>query len=429
MKINRKKILIPIIAAIAVIAIGAAVLITVSLNARKGFDNTLPMDSVLSAEQALNDLDYIYRTVSENHVCFLDGSGLDKTFTDEYNRQRNYISCSGDITVKDLWRSAAEMCHVLGDAHTLVTPTSDMYAEDLSLLKDGTVVSIDGVPCAELLEGFRSFFSYEPQMDFYADHMFGQIIIRKNYLELLGINTADGADYEILTDSGTVMEHYGFVPASEIRGNDTGSAELCRYDIDREGSIGIFTLNECVLNNEYKKTLERFFDEVRENDVSAVAVDLRENGGGNSLVINEFFRYLDVEGYSVFGSTDIRSGNRLKSYKEEYEKNRRVREPFGGEVYVLTSNLTFSSAMNFAVAVSDNGIGKVIGEMPGNMPTHYGDKLTFQCPNSGLLISVSYKKFHRADSTKDGLPLTPDIEVEADSAVDALYETAAKGEI
>lgn len=429
MKINRKKILIPIIAAFAVIAIGAVVLITVSLNARKDFDNTLPMDSVLSAEQALNDLDYIYRTVSENHVCFLDGSGLDKTFTDEYNRQRNYISGGGDITVKDLWRSAAEMCHVLGDAHTLVTPTSDMYAEDLSLLKDGTVVSIDGVPCAELLEDFRSFFSYEPQMGFYADHMFGQIIIRKNYLELLGINTADGADYEILTDSGTVTEHYEFVPASEIRGNDNGGVELCGYDIDRQSSIGIFTLNECVLNNEYKKTLESFFDEVRENDISAVAVDLRENGGGNSLVINEFFRYLDVEGYSVFGSTDIRSGNRLKSYKEEYERNRGVKEPFSGEVYVLTSNLTFSSAMNFAVAVSDNGIGKVIGEMPGNMPTHYGDKLTFQCPDSGLLISVSYKKFHRADSTKDGLPLTPDIEVEADSAVDALYETAAKGEI
>lgn len=428
MKINRKKILIPIIAAFAVIAIGAAVLSAVSLNARKGFDDMLPIDSVLSAERALNDLDYIYRTVSENHVCFLDGSGLDKSFTDEYNRQRSRIAGSGDITIKELWRSAAEMCHVLGDAHTLVTPTSDMYAEDFSLLKDGTVVSVDGVPCAELLEDFRSFFSYEPQMDFYADHMFGQVIIRKNYLELLGIDTSDGADYEILTDSGTVTEHYEFVTASEIRGRDNGGAELCEYYIDKESSIGIFTLNECVLNDEYKKMLKSFFGEVRENGISAVAVDLRENGGGNSLVINEFFRYLDVEGYSVFGSTDVRSGNRLKSREEEYERNRRVKEPFGGEVYVLTSNLTFSSAMNFAVAVSDNGIGKVIGEMPGNMPTHYGDKLTFQCPDSGLLISVSYKKFHRADSAKDGLPLIPDIEVEADGAVDALYEIAAKGE-
>ena len=84
--------------------------------------------------------------------------------------------------------------------------------------------------------------------------------------------------------------------------------------------------------------------------------------------------------------------------------------------------------MNFAAAVSDNNIGTVIGETPGNMPAHYGDMLTFQCPNSGLLIKVSYKKFHRIDSAKDEMPLIPDIEVEADKAIEALYETAAKGE-
>lgn len=424
---NRKKILIPIIAAFAA-AIGAAVLIAVSLNGRKGFEDTLPVDSVLSVEQALNDLDYIYRTISEKHPCFLDGSGLDKELSDEYNRQRSILSGGTDITVKELWRSASEMCHVLGDAHTLVISASDMYAEDLSVLKGGTVVSIDGVPREELLEDFRSFFSYEPQMELYADHMFGQVIIRKNYLELLGIDTSDGAYYEILTDSGTVTEHYGFVTADEIRGNDSDTAELCGYTIDKENSIGIFTLNECVLNDEYKNTVRSFFDEVRENGISVVAVDLRENGGGNSLVINEFFKYLDVDGYSIFGGTDVRSGDKLKSYPREDEKNHRVKEPFGGEVYALTSNFTFSSAMNFAVAITDNNIGKIIGEMPGNMPSHYGDKLTFQCPDSGLLISVSYKRFHRADSSKDDLPLIPDIEVEADRAVDTLYEIAAKGE-
>lgn len=422
----KKRVLIPIIVALAVVVIGAVVIVQL-VGRQKDFTDTLPTDSVLSEEQALEDFDFIYRMIAENHPCFLDSSGLDKELEAVYERQRNALS-GGGVTVKTLWRSAAEMCHVLGDAHTIVTSNAELYAEDVSAIQSGEIVSVDGVPCGELLADFRSFFSYEPPVDFYADFMFGQVIIRKNYLELLGIDTSDGADYEIMTDSGTVTEHYGFVPSEEVRGSDTDSAELCSYTVDKENSIGIFTLNECVLNDGYKNALKGFFDEVNANGVGAVAVDLRENGGGNSLVINEFFKYLDIDEYTVFGGTDVRSGGKLKSYVGKPEKNANKSGAFGGEVYVLTSNYTFSSAMNFAVAVSDNNIGKVIGEMPGNMPAHYGDKLSFQCPNSGLIVSVSYKKFHRADSEKDGLPLVPDISVRADRAVEALYEIAAKGE-
>ena len=89
---------------------------------------------------------------------------------------------------------------------------------------------------------------------------------------------------------------------------------------------------------------------------------------------------------------------------------------------MLTSNSTFSSAMDFAVVISDNGIGTVIGEIPGNMPDAYGDKLTFQCPNSRLVLSVSYKKFYRVDSTKNGEPLIPDYQTDSDKAVEKLYE-------
>lgn len=420
--------MIPVIAAAAVVIAAAAVLIIRGVTRQKSFTETLPVNSVLTAEQALEDLDHVYRVISENHPCFLDNSGLDKQLTSVYERERKALSEMSDITVKTLWRSASEMCHILGDAHTIVVPTSDTYAEDLSIFKDGEVVSVDGVLCADLLADFRSFFSYEPQLDFYADHMFGQVILRRSFLELLGIDTSDGVDYEIMIGGETVTEHCGFVPGSEVKGDNSSSSKLCEYMIDRESSIGVFTLNECVLNDEYKTALKNFFDEVKGSGIQTVAVDLRDNGGGNSLVINEFFKYIDVDEYTIFGGTDERRGNRLKSWSAQPEKNRKTGSVFGGELYVLTSNFTFSSGMNFAVAVADNNIGKIIGEMPGNMPGHYGDKLTFQCPNSGLLVSVSYKKFHRADSSKEGEPLTPDIEVEAQYAIEKLYEIAAKGE-
>jgi len=426
-KIKRYRFLIPTAAAFIAVTAAVVVMLIRSVAAEKKFTPTLPSDTVLTEEQAFADFDFIYRTISENHPCFLDGSGLDKVFTAEYERQRVMLSDNPEITVRDLWRSASAMCHVLGDAHTIVTVASDLYAEEWSLLENGKVLSVDGVPCAELLEDFRGIFSYEPQMEFYAEYMLGQVIRRKFYLELLGIDTSDGADYEIEFDGTVVTEHYEFVPGNEVRGV-MESAELCSYTVDKENSIGIFTLNECVVNDEYKKALNEFFGKVKDNGIETVAVDLRKNGGGNSLVINEFLKYIDVDEYTIFGGTDVRIGKILKKNTGESKKNKKKDNAFDGELYALTSNYTFSSGMNFAVAIADNNIGKIIGETPGNMPAHYGDKLSFQCPNSGLIVSVSYKKFHRADSAKDGQPLVPDIAVEAENAIGALYDIAAKGE-
>lgn len=419
---KKKRVIIPIIAVFAAAVIVTAVLFICRFTRQIEFTDNLPMNSVLTAEQALEDFDYIYRKISENHPCFLDGSGLDKAIAAEYEKQRQVLESDSEITVKFLWRSASVMCHTLGDAHTIVTPIIDEYAEDWNVITGGTVLSIDGVPCGELLEDFRTIFSYEPQVDFYADHMFGQIILQKSWLELLGIDTSDGVDYELQTDSGTVTKHCGFV--SEISA-ESDSGKICEYTVDKDHSVGIFTLYACDLSDEYKNMLAKFFADIDEYGIENVAVDLRENGGGNSLVINEFMKYVNVDEYRVFGGTDVRQGGRLKSYSSELEKNKKKDNVFGGNLYVLTSNYTFSSAMDFSVAVSDNKIGRIIGETPGNMPTAYGDKLTFQCPNSGLLISVSYKKFHRVDSTKDELPLIPDFPVESDKAIEKLYEIIA----
>ena len=101
-------------------------------------------------------------------------------------------------------------------------------------------------------------------------------------------------------------------------------------------------------------------------------------------------RYINISDYILFGGTDIRNGGNLVSYRDEITPNKPVDNAFDGRVYVLTSQYTFSSAMNFATVIQDNGIGKVIGEIPGNMPTAYGDKLGFQLPESKLVLSVSY---------------------------------------
>jgi len=91
---------------------------------------------------------------------------------------------------------------------------------------------------------------------------------------------------------------------------------------------------------------------------------------------------------------------------------------FSGDVYVLTSTDSFSAAMDFATLLSDNGLCTVVGEIPGNMPSSYGDVLYFQTPNALLAFTVSYKYFMRPDESKSNLPLLPDVQISANDALE-----------
>jgi len=181
-----------------------------------------------------------------------------------------------------------------------------------------------------------------------------------------------------------------------------------------------------VYNNEkYKDILKEFFTAVKTNNITDIAVDLRENGGGNSMVANEFMRYLDTETYKEFGSSirfgiiHIKNGNKTVTNKQ-YENLL-----FKGRVYVLTSQFTFSSATMFSVYIQDNKLGKVIGEPSGNRASAYGDVISFQLPNSKLAFNTTYKYFHRPDSSKDNEDYQiPDYFISSEKALEKFYELA-----
>lgn len=134
------------------------------------------------------------------------------------------------------------------------------------------------------------------------------------------------------------------------------------------------------------------------------------------MVASEFIRHLDVADYLTWG-TEVRFGPFVWKFKRQRVKNHLIEPVFAGDIYVLTAADTFSSAMDFAALISDNELGLVVGETPGNMPSSYGDVLYFQTPNSGLVLTVSYKRFLRPDESKTELPLVPDLEISAGEAL------------
>lgn len=388
-----------------------------------GFNDGLSPDTVITGQQAADELDFIYDKVSGRHPAWLENTEKAQLTDDEYAKQREALSGRESVTVCELWKSAATMLAVLGDGHTGV----NLYYQDSRVidgfynLPDLTLTAIDGADTDELFDRFKKVFSYEEQMEFYAKSVFDSRILYEKYLMLMDIDTSDGVDFTF-EDGST--QHYGFVTADSLNGapDESEPYKPYSYEFYEGSSLGVFVMNECTTGQEYDDMLWSFFLKVKEKGIKNVAVDLRNNGGGNSQVINEFFRYLDIDEYRVSGGLDIRIGPFIIHIDSTLYENKRRENVFDGNLYVLTSNQTFSSAMMFAMAVKDCGIGTVVGEACGNMPSSYSDVLLFQTPVTGLGVTVSHKHFYRIDTAASDEPITPDFEVKQDEALTELMD-------
>jgi C-terminal processing protease CtpA/Prc len=206
------------------------------------------------------------------------------------------------------------------------------------------------------------------------------------------------------------------------------------WAIDHSGRCGLFWLDECNNTRSYRRAVDEFFSAARKDGVERIAIDLRRNAGGDSMVVGAFLKYLPYE----YG--DLRAPSRATRYSPQLAKQRgpwlrlltwmgetffngrwlpyplqpraAADELFRGEVYVLTSWLSFSSAVDFAAILRDNRLAKVVGAPTGGSPTEYGDILGFAMPNTGWRFSVSTTSFVRPDPAFDPADaLYPDIPI------------------
>lgn len=202
------------------------------------------------------------------------------------------------------------------------------------------------------------------------------------------------------------------------------------WTIDRSAGYGLFWLDECNNTKDYRRAVDEFFAAVRKDGIQRVAIDLRRNGGGDSMVVSAFLKYLPYR--------NLRAPSRSTRFSPQLSQQRsfwlrsltwigetffngrwfpypiqpraRTNQLFRGQVYVLTSWHSFSSAVDFAAILSDNHLAQVVGAPTGGTPTAYGDTLNFRTPNTGWNFSVSTTRFVRPDPARDPADaLYPDV--------------------
>jgi hypothetical protein len=135
--------------------------------------------------------------------------------------------------------------------------------------------------------------------------------------------------------------------------------------------------------NRFAAAVSNFMDK---NPVERMVIDLRLNGGGNSIIFEPL----------------------IKALSRRRDVNQR------GKLFVLMGRSTFSSACLNALELKRETKAILVGEPTGQRPNFYGEVETMTLPHSKLRVHFSTRYF----KTTDGDPpaLAPDIQVEPSSS-------------
>ena len=388
------------------------------------------ISTILTYEEAKEDLDYLMKYLLKVHPMFIDGAT--KELNDSYQQALNSLKEADQITLLSLWREMETVMAWQRNAHTEV----QYYSSDMHYLKDikhhrewgEKLVAINGIFLETWFQENIDYISYELE-----EWGIQKIRNHSNYregLEYLGI-ASDSVIYTYENREGELVDYTyhseDFLLSEEydkINQTEGGSKEtsFVNYEIDQENHIGILTLTMCNNNSVYKDRVGEFFYEVKKNNLKNIILDLRNNSGGNSSVIEEFVQYLGVY-HMKTDAYQLRLGPFMKINDENMvwlEPNKELE--FDGNLYVLTSVSTYSSGMMFAEIIADNDLGKIVGEIPGNAPNHYGDISIFETPNTNLYITIPTKNFQRADESRIENYVQVDYECDARDALDVAYD-------
>lgn len=378
--------------------------------------------AALSQKQAQSDIRQAYALLKRIHPAFLGGEPESVRLA--YENALASVPENG-MTCAELRRQIAAICSPLGDAHTCVGvfPRAERYPADYAeLIKGGgyTITAVNGMPLAEFLSENSELFSFEAES--WGMHSLKNNLVSDTGLNFLGLGTEVTLTYErggerlerVYTDA----DFLGYEEYMERNGSyyeDKGDS-FVRYELFPESGYALLTIDSCTYNSEYRDTIAALFNELSASGIDRLVIDLRKNSGGDDRCAWEVINYLGTDSFRAV-SYRRRLGPLLTPKTGGEWKTAPAEPAFRGDVAVLTSEQSFSSAMLFALYFKDNALGTVVGEIPGNAANSFGDITMFRLSNSGLLLSLSTKEFFRADQNAGDFVL-PDIICPANEALD-----------
>jgi C-terminal processing protease CtpA/Prc len=157
-----------------------------------------------------------------------------------------------------------------------------------------------------------------------------------------------------------------------------------KYEFEYIKKYNTVYFNYSSCRNMLEKDVLTFSEElimfIEENNIEKLVIDLRNNFGGDSTLLDPFIKYVS---------------NNVGLNKK-------------GNIFVIVGRDTFSSALLNAFSLKENTEALFIGEPTGGKPNCYGEVQRFSLKNSGLSITYS-TEYYKLIEDDDRLSFEPDI--------------------
>lgn len=455
---------------------GDSAFVRVDRKAVNPFENPDPKlletsaSGMLSREQALFDIDALIFAISQVHPDIFSVCRQEDLFR-AVNRAK--ASLSDSVTPMQFYRASAPVVAMIGDGHTnLDFPYKSVFTGDLkrfpvfvdvltdrslictssldSVISRGDrIVSVNGVSADSIVEAMMPYVSGErphfriSRIDAMFPALFHMLYAADSY----------EVEYQPRGAKKILSHTFPAVTFGEIKQRcpttESGKKkDMYSYSADSLNDVAVMDFRSFYDAERMKRFADSMFTDLREKNISNLIIDIRDNGGGHSRVGDILLRYISPKPFIQMDKALIRISpltSKLMGdagvepmfvFQEvdtsQYIKPLSVREGhYTGNVYLLTSNKTFSSAGSFAWAFKECGMGTVVGEETGGMNVCYGDILQYTLPVSRLTAYISFKRFWQLRADENDIHGTlPDVAVPAADALDAamkLVKTNRRG--
>jgi len=261
------------------------------------------------------------------------------------------------------------------------------------------------------------------------------LALMSNYLYAAGLRppfnvtyTANGNLHNVVLPEGVILKQTLVNAFPQLAGTDYQFKVIN----NKIGYINLITMGD-----DYKR-YQAFFDScftaIKAAHLKAVAIDLRQNSGGNAIIAHLLISYFNTKPYALSGGRYWKVSKRYKSYLLSHgdTSNLYLKQPdntvmdqrncgphapmfvdnnllFTGKVYFITGPATFSSAMQLADAVKQYHLATIIGQPTGENTNDFGEVYSFALTNSKLQIQVTTTFDLGADcDAKKNHPVVPD---------------------
>ena len=269
-----------------------------------------------------------------------------------------------------------------------ITGTSKEYQE----LLDARIITLNGQKIEEAANTLRPILAGVNESWFKTQIVYYLLI--PGVLKYFGLSNADEIELGVEQKNGQrqavklkPVSYKDYVaaeqPAVSVPLYRSHPDENYWYEYLKDEKVIYLNYSSCsqIRDKPFEIFNKEFWDFVQSHEVNKLVIDIRENRGGISTILEPLIKEV---------------------------KNSSFNQP--GKLYVIIGKDTFSSAILNAISLKKETKAYFVGEATGGEPNHYGEVKQFKLPNSEITVRYSTKYFHWLD--QDVNTLEPDKVIE-----------------